>query len=326
MPEEYKITMLGPSGVGKTSLLTVMWDRLAATIGEANLQLTPEPESLVILQNCLKDLKSLANRGNFQAKGGIEGTEEPFIYSFDVGNMGASNPALRLHFHDYPGGWIESDPKNMNYVINTIQESIAVLIAIDAPALMEPQQQNTWKGDWHEEFNRPTTITTLFQKAYQGVNSPKPKLVILAPVKCEKYIRGGHSEALLEQVKKGYPRLLGTLQADALSGKIAVVVTPVQTVGNVIFNAVQGQEPPPRFSFNQVGNGGYDPRNSEQPLRYLLRFLLRQYGDRSRFLGHRFIRRMFDADAPFIKAATVVAQGCKHDNGFTVLQGHNLLN
>ncbi|MDF0556189.1 hypothetical protein [Kamptonema sp. UHCC 0994] len=326
MPEDYKITMLGPSGVGKTSLLTVMWDRLADTIGEASLQLTPEPESLFKLQKCLKDLKSLANRGNFQAKGGIEGTSAPSIYSFDVGNMGARNPSWRLHFHDYPGEWIESNAQNMNKVRNIIQESSAVLIAIDAPALMEREQRGKWKGEWHEEFNTPTTITTLFQQAYKGVNLPKPKIVILAPVKCEKYIRGQHSEALLERVKSGYSNLLKTLQADALAGKIAVVVAPVQTVGNVSFNAVQDQDGTPRFSFSQVGSGGYSPKNSEQPLRYLLRFLLREYNDRSRFPGDRLIRTMFDVDAPFIKAATVVAQGCKHDNGFAVLHGHNLLN
>lgn len=44
--QELKITMLGPSGIGKTSLLTAMWDQFTDTIGLKTLQLIPDTDSL----------------------------------------------------------------------------------------------------------------------------------------------------------------------------------------------------------------------------------------------------------------------------------------
>jgi len=42
---ELQVTMLGPSGVGKTTLLTAMYDQFEKTVGATNLQLTPDDES-----------------------------------------------------------------------------------------------------------------------------------------------------------------------------------------------------------------------------------------------------------------------------------------
>lgn len=50
---EVKITMLGPSGVGKTTLLTAMYEQFESNIGKTNLQLTPDEESSAILQETL---------------------------------------------------------------------------------------------------------------------------------------------------------------------------------------------------------------------------------------------------------------------------------
>lgn len=82
---ELKITMLGPSGVGKTSLLTAMYEQFETNIGQTNLQLTPDEESSAILQERLWELKSLLE--DFEATGGIQGTEgEPeTLRSFQFG-------------------------------------------------------------------------------------------------------------------------------------------------------------------------------------------------------------------------------------------------
>ena len=56
---ELKITLLGPSAVGKTSLLTSMYEQFRRISFQANLQLIPEAESNAILKKRLKELKSL---------------------------------------------------------------------------------------------------------------------------------------------------------------------------------------------------------------------------------------------------------------------------
>jgi len=328
MPEmpELKITMLGPSGVGKTSILTVMYDQFATTIGATNLTLDPDIETVGILQNCLGDLQSLVKKGNFQAKGGTRGTEEPGTFKFDIGKPGY-DPAFKICFQDYPGGWIESQAsdREKKSVLAFIRESDAVVITIDAPALMEPYQpyaQDNWPGRWHQEINNPLTITTLLKNAYRGLK--QPRLVILAPVKCEKYIKEGNSAALLNRVKQGYETLLNFLKAEAELQNVAVVVTPVQTVGTVFFSHVEVKDGKPFFWFHQTNNPKYNPIDSEQPLRYILRFLLKKYTERKGLRS--WLGKLFGQDEPFKQAVAEIAKGCKNGDGFAVLQGQNLLN
>ncbi|MFM6402355.1 MAG: hypothetical protein ACKPFF_37225, partial [Planktothrix sp.] len=61
MSQEIKITMLGARAVGKTSLLTAMYDQFENTIGQTNLQLIPDLKSNAILQEKLGALKSLVD-------------------------------------------------------------------------------------------------------------------------------------------------------------------------------------------------------------------------------------------------------------------------
>ena len=73
--QELKITMLGASGVGKTTLLTAMYEQFETNIGNTNLQLTPDDESAAILQDRLIELKSLVDVFEARGRVGIEGTE-----------------------------------------------------------------------------------------------------------------------------------------------------------------------------------------------------------------------------------------------------------
>ena len=59
MAKELNITMLGASGVGKTTLLTSMYEQFEATSRQANLHLKPDIETAAILERYLAQLKSL---------------------------------------------------------------------------------------------------------------------------------------------------------------------------------------------------------------------------------------------------------------------------
>ncbi len=324
MSQELKIAMLGPRGVGKTSLLTAMYEQFETTIGRTNLQLTPDLESAAILQERLGELKGLLENEDFEAKGdievkgGIQGDETPRSFIFDLGKKGAK-PSLRLHFQDYPGGYLvaKSTPEQKKFVENLLAESVAVLIAIDAPALMEKD------GKWHDAINRPQQITDLFKTVYQ---SPSPRLVIFAPVRCEKYLKDAKStNDLLKRVKDGYANLLKLFNSDALFSSVATVVTPVQTLGSVVFNNIEVIDNTPHFHFRATSyNPKYSPQDSEQPLRYLLRFLLKIQFENRGILG--FVRDWFGWDEYLKQAARQAANGCKSINGFAVLQGEKLLN
>jgi Double-GTPase 2 len=322
---ELKITMLGPSGVGKTTLLTAMYEQFESNIGKTNLQLTPDEESAAILQEKLIELKTLMD--SFEASGGIQGTEgEPDSLrslSFGLGKKG-SKPSLNLSFQDYPGGYhtAKTSPERREFVNKLLKDCVAVLIAVDAPALME---QN---GKWHEMINRPSQMRDLFKNAYQELESPK--LIIFAPVKCEKYLQDEASaKELLLRIKNGYANLIDLLNSESLRTKIATVVTPVQTVGSVVFSRIEmNGNNTPHFTFRKTSHDAeYSPKDSEQPLRYLLRFLLKIHLDqKSNSWGvFSFLRSWFGLDSHLQEAVTAFISGCKNNNGFAIIQGENLL-
>ncbi len=316
---ELKVTMLGSTGVGKTSLLTAMYEQFASNIGRTDLQLTPDDESSAILQQRLIELKSLLD--DFEARGGVRGTAgEPTdlrSFIFGLGRKGKP-PSLQLNFRDYPGGYhlATATPEKRQFVKDLLADCVAVLIAIDAPALMEVQ------GKWNELINRPQQITDLFKTAYQNLESPR--LVIFAPVRCEKYMQNESlSLELVDRIKEEYQGLFSLFGSGALLPNIVAVITPVQTVGSVIFSRIEMKDGYPHFRFRKVGHDArYNPKDSEQPLRYLLRFLLKLHLANNRNWGFfNFLRDIFGMDTILVNAIQELSKGCKSTGGFTILQG-----
>ncbi|NET58778.1 MAG: hypothetical protein F6K47_22305 [Symploca sp. SIO2E6] len=328
MNKELKITMLGASGVGKTTLLTSMYEQFRTTIEQANLYLQPDIETEAILNKYLGQLKSLTQefRADERNKGGIRGTaatagpESLPSYTFDLGRK--EKTSLRLLFRDYPGGYIsEREIAGRRFVQKLLRECAAVIIAIDTPAIME------LNGRWHLFRNRPDEILSLFKTAYQNLN--EPRLVIFAPVKCETYVKDEASaDHLVWRIKNEYASLLEFLQEPSRADKVAVVTTPVQTVGCVVFwKIVVENFNIPRFYFRKTSfDAEYSPQDGEQLLRYLLRFLLKVYLQDRRWPWLDMVRQFLNPDAELKQAVELFAKGCKHTGGFSILQGHHLLN
>lgn len=324
MPSEFKITMLGPGGVGKTSLLTAMYDRFDTTLDAMNLQFVPDSETAATLTEKLGQLKSLTDE--FEATGGLERTEDTNSFRFGIGKPGEKS-FLKLQFIDYPGEFMHSNsPKEKRqWVEESIAESVAVLVAIDAPVLMEG------KGKWHELINRPTQIKILFQNVFQDLQSPK--LVIFAPVKCEKYLRTEfESEKLIKRIRedKDYQRLFNLFASESLKDKIVSVITPVQTVGSVVFSRIEEKEKNPYFYFRKISHDAmYSPQDCEQPLLYLLRFILnlemKKRKESWRLLG--FLRDWLNLDEELVQALQkAIVQNNKNTNHKSiVVQGQNWL-
>ncbi|WP_036484409.1 hypothetical protein [Myxosarcina sp. GI1] len=320
--QELKITMLGASGVGKTTLLTAMYEQFESNIGNTNLQLTPDDESAVLLQERLIELKELLDV--FEARGqiGITPTDRIRSFTFGLGKKGTA-PSLQLCFHDYNGEYHNANASkdDKESVKKLLMESTAVLIPIDAPSLMEKN------GKFHERINRPQLIKDLFKIAYRELDSPR--LVIFAPVKCEKYlVNSKTAKELLEKVKSGYAPLLDYFNSLGSDPGVASVITPVQTVGSVVFSRIEvDSKNNPHFYFRKIRHDAeYSPIDSEQPLRYILSFLLKLHLESRQWQFFNFIRDWLKLDTHLKKAVNEFADGCKTNGNFTVLKGEKWLN
>lgn len=172
---------------------------------------------------------------------------------------------------DYPGEYGINRPEKQEEVKNFLRESAAIVIPIDAAALMEQG------GKYHETFNQPIQLTDWFKEVFQDWETPR--LVIFAPVKCEKYIKEQRKDELFDGVECGYKKLLKKLSSDDLLGKVAVAIAPVETVGNVFFSRLEETEQKEtRWYYRKYdANDRYEPKNSEQPLKYILKFICEVY-------------------------------------------------
>ncbi len=313
--QEYRITLLGPTGVGKTSLLTSMYYLFEhANLGiEHALQLTPELESSAIINRQLEALKCLQEK--FEATGGVASTADEKEFIFELGRT-AKTPELKLIFKDYPGGWLV-EPGKLEQVKEYLKTSEVIIVAIDAAALMEAEGGISY----NEDINKPTRLNDFFKKAFQELE--EPKLVLFVPVKCETYLQEGsknRAEDLLKRIKEEYK--LSLRYFDTLSDKIAVAVTPVQTVGNVFFSHIEVDASAPSFMFSKKKrHDPYAPKDVDQPLRHLLRFLLERHLDNRSWFTHIFEKIGFDFDKDFKKALVTLADDCKSSgHGFQLIQ------
>jgi GTPase SAR1 family protein len=315
-----KVTMLGPSGVGKTSMLASMYDQFDTISQDLQLQADEETES--ILDKRLQDLKSMVG-DSIKSEEGLAGTaaDYPIVHEFHLGEIGAK-PVLEIHFQDYPGGWIDTKNKDkdkidkLEKVKTLIRESAAIVVPIDAARLMEKD------GKYHNEYNKPDRINDLLKTVYENLDFPR--LVILAPVKCEKYMQDDPSK-LFKRVKEGYSEVLNRLNSEKLLPKVAVVITPVQTVGNIIFSRIEeNEDDQPTFCYRRCSPyESYQPKDTEIPLKVLLSFLVKLHLDKKQNFWKNRILSIFSKNASLRNAVSRFSYGI--GDKMEIVQGNHLL-
>lgn len=324
MASDINITMLGPSRVGKTSLLASLYHKIPDVIEGTNLSLNPDLQTTKVLEDSLEKLTNLANYREFTTNDGIAGDDVKKSFYFNLGLAG-KKPALRLHFQDYPGGWIQKleNSDELQQVKKFIKDSQAILIPIDSPALFERNEKEC------NEVNQISTVSFLIEEIFNEYlqNDDSPRLIILVPLKCEKYMRSNiYSEQIQNKVKDRYKKLLTYIKQPDLANRIAVVITPVQTVGNVIFSFINRENNSSQY--DPIGDDtSFSPKDTEQPLRYLLRFILNVYFEQKKRKWGLFerLRQILMGDRKLKDSIDEFARGCKNNNEFVILQGQQWL-
>lgn len=283
--QELNIIMVAPRGVGKTSLLAAMHEEFDKTFESAGLTTwTTDGKTLDAVEDCKRLLRNM----DYRLQRLVDPTppqldpwdDEGFV--FEVGSGGRK--FMRIRFTDPSGEYFKptATPDQKEYIREQLNECDAIIIPIDATALMEKKTGRTSSaeiGPWHEEKNDPTRITKLLKEAYAGLT--RPRLVILAPLRCETYMKTDKdANNLLEHVKIGYRELLDFFKQDEQYHKLAVVIAPVQTIGHITFSHAESIEGFTRFFYNKVPlDAPYAPKDGDQPLRYVLRFLLNVFNE-----------------------------------------------
>lgn len=237
----FKIGLLGPTRVGKTSIVTSLLESGQQLLAGTSVTMRPEdaPTERRIAQN-RKHLDACILGEEFTA-GSLAGTEEMQIYNLlmDPGVPGAE---IRLELLDFPGGWLDPQRRpgdrqaDWERCQRFITESTVLIVPIDATVLMEAntrEQRRAWPhiltmhqveqvvGDWAKN---------------RFVRAGEPAMLLFCPVKCESYFgdNGGPkdvSATLFERFQLAYGNVIARARRE--SSRVEMVYCPVDTLGCV---------------------------------------------------------------------------------------------
>lgn len=291
------ILMCGGRRIGKTSIMAAIQKNVQDMFPRGDIVLEMEKtNSLVLYRREQEAIFGPDHEDELTFVAAQNPTSEKSVYNCRV-YLKDRKSDLELAFTDIPGEWF-SDADYQEELIRLIRNSQVLIIAVDSPHLIEKE------GLYHEVYNRAAVLTEEIQKAFQG--NEEQRMVLFTPLKCERYKNRGRMEELPKQVNAGYKDLVDYLCASERKHLYTVAVTPVITMGGVEFlrflkpmdeegNLICGKNNEPlkavsvdeetgslvmnwfaeyQFLTDSYGDHFYAPSDCEQPLIYILLFLI----------------------------------------------------
>lgn len=283
-----KVCMLGARGVGKTSVITSMYNNHKEAVNGTELFLAADSDTSYILDSKREELKKIFSgihrENELVRESGIPGDASESLFTFTYG-MNSEKVCIDLEIRDYPGEYLKAEPE---LVADFIKEASAVMIAVDTPCMMEED------GRYHLARNRFDLVSDFLMN---HLSCEEEKLILFVPLKCEKYYKEGRIDEVTARVQKEYKGLIEYLRdrqdLHGLKRKICCAVTPIQTLGDVVFDSFaidestgqireittgDGKRLPAETRYRYTaGDAKYAPVNCVQPLYYLLSFTSKQY-------------------------------------------------
>lgn len=264
-----KMCMMGPKGVGKTSILTSIFTNTQTDLVSTGLSIKAYGTTLQELEekeDMLGGIFVKKDSVKDRPATGLLSSSDVSTYDFELGLKG-KDTNINLHIKDFPGEYVKTSPDE---VVSFIDESSAILIAIDTPHLMEED------GRYAETKNQINTIIEFFTRSFSQLNSDK--LVMFVPLKCEKYFYEQKMQSVMDRVEEEYADLISFLRKKP----VACVITPILTLGDVVFSEfssnVNGDGVPAEVIYKFYGpSPSYRPMFCSQPLYYILSFAVAQY-------------------------------------------------
>jgi len=313
------VLMIGASGVGKTSTLTAMYDRFNQVIDKnIELQLIPDDETSNKLSQKLSELKKQVATQFIRTRPTLSGTKKFDEFRFFIAKDEDAPSRINLIFKDFPGGYLQTERQRVK---DWIKEADVIIIPIDTPSLLEEN------SIYNEDVNSPERLYDIF-KSIKGSFETKNRLILFIPLKSEKYLDGKlyFTNGIRDLFEREFKNLLSLFQSQSLKDRIAIVLTSIQTIGDIKFSMVEKDKfGRPIFVYKKKGFGAkYSPKDTEQPLKYILTFAISEALKKRKGFSKK-ISDIFNLDKEFLDALKEFSKDYKQDHNFVILQGEELL-
>lgn len=264
--------MLGPNGVGKTTLLATMYQELLRLNEHSSFTFLADNDTGVELDKAFYMLSQIIRQPiHSRVEALLERTIGIHKRSFEIFFHGAKE--FDFIFCDHAGAIAtegKSGQTDLEEFYALLQQAIVIINVIDGAAMMAGSEM------FASKFNRPTRIHDLLVKA---LNDYQNHLILFVMTKCEKWLKDPKGYQILkEQFEKRHKAVLNLIQAHKAQNNVVGVFMPVKTLGCVEFSRVIDYDGPNEtIEFTLKPGLSFEPMYIEQPLRYALAFLLSEY-------------------------------------------------
>ena len=261
---DLNMCMLGARGVGKTSVMTAIFDdtRSVNGLAKTKLVMSAKSETRDYLEQKKDELQSVFDDKVELTNAGIAPNSAANEFNFELGLWGKV-PCVDFTVTDFPGEFIQN---NVSFVNDTINKSSAIFIAIDTPYLMEEN------GKYNEEKNQ---VSLIYKYLKENINDIEEKLILLVPLKCEVYFHDRRMGEVNKKVGEVYKNIIDLFKE---KHNVAIAITPILTMGDVIFDRFECKDGlhVAHYKF-RIDNAEFTPMFCVQPIYYLLSFVVGQY-------------------------------------------------
>lgn len=230
--------MLGARRSGKTSLLAAIADTFKDESLKQHLiieEVTPNNGA----NNTLSDKVNSFKRFMKDYEGKIVLNEEDPTNTFHNHVIKVCLPGMngemRMTFTDANGEFYYQGDRRFEEIKNRILEYDVIIVAVDSVYLMESinEENDLCSKILSDAFNQIDSVHTLLTTLHDD-NGQNARLVIFTPVKCERWAKSGEIDRVTQRVEESYSTTIKALKAFS---NIEVMVLPVQTLGNVVFDS-----------------------------------------------------------------------------------------
>ena len=295
--KEIHVLMLGGKRCGKTTVLSSMCSAIDMALAGTGLSIAVDPSTQGELDKARRSIQMKMKEFEKPLTSCVvdeNPTSGQRAYRFSlkrIVNGAAKGNGIPFCIHDIPGEWLTNEQAET--VKNMIKDCQVVIIAIDTPYLMAKRTDQGY-GQYHEEYNKSLEITNFFMNSLSPEDI-QDRLILFVPIKCERYYHLDRCQLLKEYgrrymqemtqaISAGYRDLLLYLQGcDELVNRCTIAITPILSAGGIDFiNFRLDEETGKMVSYYQAPEyvneyeRGYSPRFCEQPMVYILIYLLMQ--------------------------------------------------
>jgi hypothetical protein len=243
----FKVSVVGPSRVGKTTMVTAILADTERMLQGTALQVALDEETTRRVSLQQRDLRSAIEAKEFDSAS-LRGTEQPADYRMSLQSVGDETIEIPFHIMDYPGKWLNADLRAASQLAKDrwpeceahIKNSVMILVPIDSAVLMEASRAQERRSVPHllDIVNVEAAVRKWAKLRNLEEHRKEPAVIVLAPLKCEKYFNdngGSRDDAgkLRNKVKEFYAGVLEILGQEAPDRSIRLMYVPIDTYGCV---------------------------------------------------------------------------------------------